>query len=478
MIWRRNLPLRLALATSAMLGLLLLVLTGSTYFVTAMLIRRAVDSVLLTALPLQSRDTAALLAGANEFQRGAPGMRFVQLISADGHLISGSGELPVDYRALRSLEHRERAAFSSAVIDDDDWEVREGPDWWQAMTPQEGEVRVLYIPAGPPGERRVLQVGMPLGPSVEVLPEVLRVMLILSMAALLVAGWITFQMARQTYRPLREIMQTADSISTRNLAVRIPGGWRDDTLNRLTGVLNEMIGRLQEAFEAQGRFVASAAHELRSPLAAMRAELEVTLRRSRTPAEYEQALRGALEETERLTALSEHLLILARYERGAGLAMEEDLPLALLLERASAQVRRAAGAEVTVAAEQGLTLTGDSIALERMVTNLVRNGVEAGGAPVHIEAGRTADHVWITVRDHGPGIPQEEVPKLFEPFYRGDPARQRDGGVGLGLAIVKSIVDAHQGEIAVEPAEGGGTQFTVKLPAHLRPGLPDGGRDG
>lgn len=464
MIWRRSLPARVALATAGLLTVLLLVLTASAYAMTAFLLRRGVDTALQTAVPMQSRDLRDLLARAREFERREPGARLVQVLSPTGEVETGAGVLPVDQGAL-AVAQSKGVAFASAAPRGGRLESRTGPDMWQALFPARDEVRIIYLLAGFRRDARVLQVGMPLGTTGEVLPELLVRMGLLSLAGILLAGLITWRMVGETYRPLRKIMDVAGSITTKTLSVRIPDGWRDQTLDRLTGVLNEMIARLQEAFEVQGRFVASAAHELRSPLAAMRTELEITLRRHRSEDEYRQAVAGALEETGRLSTLAEHLLILARYERGALLNMEADLPVVTLLERVATEVRRSTGAEVSVKAAPDLTATGDPIALERMVTNLARNGIEAGGAPVEIEAGTDGAGLWISVRDHGPGIPPESVPLLFEPFYRADPARRRDGGVGLGLAIVKTIVDAHGGGIQVETAPGGGARFVVRLPA-------------
>lgn len=208
--------------------------------------------------------------------------------------------------------------------------------------------------------------------------------------------------------------------------------------------------------------MAAAAHELRGPLGAMRAELEVTLRRERAPAEYKAALEGALAETARLSIVAEHLLTLAR---GGAMARELAIPVHALLERVAGDVQRSAGGDVTVSAPPDLTVDGDSLALERLLSNLARNGVEAGGAPVSMSARAVVGGgVEIVVRDVGRGIPREALPHIFEPFYRADPARGRDGGTGLGLAIVKAIIDAHGGRITVESAPGAGTTFTVWLP--------------
>ena len=160
----------------------------------------------------------------------------------------------------------------------------------------------------------------------------------------------------------------------------------------------------------------------------------------------------------------EHLLILARYEHGTGLAMEQDLPLTPLLRQAADEVHRTTGAEITLTTPDWLTIDGDPIALERAITNLIRNGVQAGGAPVHINAQLYGDYVEVTVTDHGKGIPSSELSHLFEPFWRGDPARSRTGGVGLGLAIVKTVVDAHRGHIEVKSESDQGTVFILQLP--------------
>lgn len=465
MIWRKSLPARVAIATAGLLSLVLLLLSTSAYTLTAWLLRQGVDTALMTSLPMQSRELPELLARAREFERRDPGARLVQVVDYDGQPEGGrgGGVLPIDPAALEQVR-RERVAFSSVARVNGQLTVRTGPHWWQAMTPARDEIRVIYLPTGNRREGRVLLVGMPIGMAGQVLPQVLQGMLALSALGIGLSALISWRMAGETYRPLRQIMDIAGSVTTKTLSVRIPDGWQDQTLHRLTSVLNEMIARLQGSFEAQGRFVASAAHELRGPLAAMRAELEVTMRRKRSPEEYEQALAGALEETQRLTTLAEHLLILARFERGASLTKEPDLPLAPLLERVGAEVRRSTGQAVAVSAPDDLVVAADPIALERMVANLARNGVEAGGAPVEISAGRGQGEVWISVRDHGPGIDPETVPLLFEPFYRADPARRRDAGVGLGLAIVKTVADAHGGRVEVDRPEGGGARFVVHLP--------------
>ncbi len=470
MIWRESLPARVALLTAGLLALLTLAGTSVAYIITALLLRQGVDAALAAALPARTNTLEELLGEVAQSDDDDWEPRRFQVLTPNGVVTYRHGTLPVDPEAVR-LAQRDGQAFLSLVPDigGQSWRPRTGPDWWQALTPAEDELRVMYAQVAYGDRNAVLQLAAPLGAVGEVLPDLLKALLILVCVEVLLSGLVAWRMAAGLYRPLRVVTATAADISTRTPGLRIPQLWPDRTLRRLIGVLNDMVARLQEAYEAQGRFVAAAAHELRSPLAAMRAELEVALRRERSPSEYRAALQGALEETVRLAALAEHLLILARYERGASLAMERDIPVAPLLERAAEEIRRATGGDVVVDAPQDLEVDGDSLALELLVTNLVRNAIEAGGAPVRVAAAAADGGVAIHVRDQGPGIPPDALPRIFEPFYRIDPARRRGGGAGLGLAIVKTVVDAHGGRIEVESRPGKGTAFHVWIPRRQSP---------
>lgn len=461
--WRESLPTRIALLTSGLLAVLL-ILTGSiSYVITANVLRRGVDNVLVAALPLSARGLHELAEAPQRFESRDPGNRRMQILDLTGRVLLPPAVLPVDQSALdAALRHGQ--AFASLVEKGGALEPRTGPDWWQALTPQPGESRVVYALLQTQEGPMVLQLAAPLGSAGEVLPVLLRWLLLVVLVGSVLAGAIAWRMAAESYRPLRAIIDTAGTITKDTLARRIDDVWRDHTLHRLIEVLNAMIARLQAAFDAQGRFVAAAAHELRTPLAAMRTELEVALRRERSAAEYREALEGAMEETGRLQSLAEHLLILARYERGGAPVMERDVLLKPLLERAAAEGRRSGGADVFLDVPDALALDADSVALERVVSNLVRNGIQAGGAPVWVRAAEVGGEVSIQVEDHGRGIPEHALPRIFEPFFRGDPARRRDGGVGLGLAIVKVVVEAHRGRVEVDSAPGRGTVFRLLLP--------------
>ncbi|MGE5591087.1 MAG: sensor histidine kinase [Bacillota bacterium] len=469
MIWRESLPARIALSTAAMLALVLLLTVASSYALTALLLQRGVDSALQAAVPLSAQGLHDLTEEPERWESRDPEHRRLQVLDATGRVLLRPAILPVDQRAVAAAMQR-GVAFTSVLERDGRLVPRSEGALWQALTPQRNELRVMYARIQTEEGLAVLQAAAPVGEAAEILPDLLKWLSVLAVLASLAAGALAWRMAAESYRPLQAITATAASISKDTLSRRIESRWSDRTLRRLIGVLNAMVARLQEAFETQGRFSAAAAHELRSPLAAMRAELEVALRRDRSVEEYRQALEGALEETARLADLAEHLLILARYERGAAPAMERDVPLHPLLDRAAQEARSAVpgavstSAVVEVAAPDELTVDVDAVALERALVNLVRNGLQAGGAPVAITAVDLGDEVRLEVRDSGRGIPADALPRLFEPFFRADPARRRDGGAGLGLAIVKAVADAHHGQMEVDSRPGEGATFRIVLP--------------
>ncbi len=460
MDWRESLPARMALSAAGFLALLLLVLTLASYSVTALLIRQGMDRALLTALPLTANSLAEIQEHARKLEVEMLEHRHLRILDTDGKVLFGDPAAPVDTGAVARAV-KDGQAFSARVVRGGKTELRTGPEWWQALVPGKEETRVLYAPWG---RQVILEMAASSGTVREVLPLLLGWMLVLAAAGILLSTMRVWRMADAIYAPLRAVTAAASGISMATLSRRVPDRWHDRTLSRLCGVLNEMIASLEQSFAAQGRFVAAAAHELRGPIGAMRAQLEVRLRRDRSPEEYRQALEAALAETTRLGALAEHLLMLARYERGAALTVEPDLPLQPMLERAAQEVRASTGAEVLVEVTDAVTVDADPIALERAVANLIRNAVEAGGAPVEVAACLDSAYVVITVKDQGSGIPPEALPHLFEPFYRADPARSRERGAGLGLAIVQTVVTAHRGQVEVTSEVGKGTVVTMRIP--------------
>jgi two-component system OmpR family sensor kinase len=269
-------------------------------------------------------------------------------------------------------------------------------------------------------------------------------------------------------RPVAEIVAQAEAIEAGTLSARITAHADASEYRRLVVVLNAMLDRLDRAFRAQRRFVADASHELRSPLTVLKGDIDVALRRERSAEEYRRALESSREEVDRMAALAENLLTLARTD--AGLPADQLRPVDLgpvarrVVERARGAATEA-GLELVLTSSSAVT-RGDAGLLERAVGNLVENAVKYAprGARVDVRCGSADGLARVEVEDTGPGIAPEHVPYLFERFYRGDPARSRGSGAGLGLPIARAIVEAHGGRLKLVRAAPGAL-FRVTLPA-------------
>jgi signal transduction histidine kinase len=284
--------------------------------------------------------------------------------------------------------------------------------------------------------------------------------LILTAIGSTVLGWF---IAGRVLRPLRQMTETAHTISARNLGERLALTGPDDEFKRLGDTFDELLGRLQAAFEAQRRFVANAAHELRTPLTVDRTLLQVALANPEADAAQLRAtceeLLASGREQERLL---EALLTLASSERG--LERSEPLDLAVLVGRV------AAGDEAgrVRATLSSAPTSGDPALLERLIGNLVDNAVRHNDSRgvVEVSTGVDGDASYVTVENTGPAVPAWALQRLFEPFGRVEELRRGDAGEhhGLGLSIVRSIANAHHAEVEARPREGGGLAVTVRFP--------------
>jgi two-component system OmpR family sensor kinase len=240
----------------------------------------------------------------------------------------------------------------------------------------------------------------------------------------------------------------------------------DDEIGRLGATLNEMLARLEAAFERERGFVADASHELRSPLAVLRTELELALREGRTGEELRAALASAAEETDRLNQLAEDLLVLARSDQGELQLHTEKLAARELLERAGRRYAgraKGAGRSIEVEPDGDVRVLVDGPRIDQALTNLVENALRHGGGNVTLSAEEGDGAVELHVRDEGPGFPDGFLPSAFDRFTRADHARAR-GGAGLGLAIVAAIAAAHGGEASARNRPGGGADAWIRLP--------------
>jgi two-component system OmpR family sensor kinase len=299
--------------------------------------------------------------------------------------------------------------------------------------------------------------------------------------AVLLAGFGAWLLARTALRPVERMRGQVAEISDQDLDRRLAVPSTRDEIAALGTTMNELLARLQEALERERGFVADAGHELRTPLAILRTELELAARPGRSREALVEAVTLAGEETDRLIRLAEDLLLLARADNHQPFLRRAPLSLAGLLE-AAARGAAAGAAEraitVTVHSPTDLILDADQDRLRQAVGNLLDNATRHAPPDSHVEitAGipAAAALVRIEVADQGPGFPPEFLPHVFERFHRAEAARSRDaGGTGLGLSIVRAIAEAHGGRAVAANRPGGGASVTIELP--ITP--PDGGSE-
>ena len=299
----------------------------------------------------------------------------------------------------------------------------------------------------------------------------LRLMLIagavtLPILAVAVGWWI----ARAGLHPIEEMSETARAIAlSQGLGRRLKVGKSEDEVSRLARTLNEMLASLDAAHETQRRFVADASHELRSPLTSIRSNIEFLRRALDAPTEVRaEALADVEAELERLTRLTSDLLLLAKADAGYRMEMDKVDLRALVLETHRQKQAPASGVTLELGEVQPARVVGSSAWLKQLLLILLDNALKytPQGGRITLALGREAGQAVLRVSDTGIGIAPEDLPNIFERFYRADKARARDeGGSGLGLAIARWIVDAHGCEIEVESQPGKGSTFTVRLPA-------------
>jgi heavy metal sensor kinase len=288
---------------------------------------------------------------------------------------------------------------------------------------------------------------------------------------LLAAAGGGYWLSRRALTPVDAIVQTAREVSGTNLRTRLKKLDSGDELQRLADTLNEMLDRLESAFQRVTQFTADASHELRTPISLIRTEAELALRRSRRDEEYKESLRHILLEAERTTGLIEELLSLARADSGRETLVMLSLDLGDTLRTAVGSWRQIAAIRnlqfnARLEAE-GVVVMGDRTALRRVIDILLDNAFKYTSAPGSVELclEQKDGMAIVAISDTGMGIAPSEHRKIFERFYRVDKARSREfGGAGLGLSIAQWIVLQHRGAIKVESTQGIGSTFLVELP--------------
>lgn len=310
------------------------------------------------------------------------------------------------------------------------------------------------------------------GPFVGTSSEVLRSMRIISLVGVgliaILGGAGGYWLAGRALRPLRQMSRAAQGIGAGSLDTRLASDGPDDELKELTGAFNAMLARLERAFTQQRRFVSDAAHELRTPLSTLRANVEAAISNPTRTVEDRREMAEASERSlTRLESLIADLLILATEDRPLS---GEEIALGPLLEDVLLDLEPVANGRAVslrVVGEAEVTVRGEESLLRRAFHNLVENGIHYNHSGGKVELTVQTEDGWaiVKVADTGIGISAEDQPHIFERFYRTGGARARHrAGVGLGLAIVADILRRHSGTIVVKSVPGVGSTFTVRLP--------------
>ncbi len=473
---------RLAFASALAVAVAIVAASVSAYFVVRSELRANIDRGLRDRADLIAAAPARALgeiAGGREGPRGGRGGRralrgipparlggapgVVQIVSEDGVVFSsavglpeGTDEsetssdieaeaLPVSQRTIRVASDGSRSFFEDVEID---------------ATP----VRLLTVPI----ERGfALQVGRPLDEVNDVLGRLRWILLVFSLVGVALAGGLGLAVARAALVPVRRLTRTAETIAeTRELTQTIDVSGTDE-VSRLAQSFNTMLGALDESLRAQRQLVADASHELRTPLTSMRTNIELLARDDLPAAKRQAMLEDVTVQLEELSALVTDVVDLARGEEAH--AVRTAVRLDEVIESVIMRARRHTPSVTFASDLDESVVVVDPPRVERAIANLLDNAAkwspDGGAVELSLRDGE------VVVRDHGPGIDEEDLPFVFDRFYRSDRARTLPGS-GLGLAIVKQIAEDHDGWVKVENATDGGTvmRFFAGPPVELDPG--------
>jgi len=442
---------RLAVVCGALVGGLVFGLAAIVYLRLEGDLRAAADDALLaraTVVAEEPSEGSDLVVGPTE-----SGDVFAQVLTPAGSVIATTPYLaPGPVVAAKDLEGLDQPRYLDAVV---------------AAADELVLARILELPAT---DGRVVVVGVAFEDQREALNRLLSLFAVAGPVVVVLAGAVGWLVAGAALRPVERMRIESEAISGSEPGRRLAIPPSGDELAALAGSLNRMLDRLEGAVERERRFVADASHDLRTPLANLKAELDLALLRARSPSELVDALRSASEETDRLSRLAEDLLLLASADGGRLPMRREDIDVAgLVRQTVESSSGRASSLGITLMAsgEGGVRARLDADRIRQAVGNLIDNALRqtpAGGL-VTVEASSTAAALSIAVADTGAGFPSSFLPHAFDAFTRADAARTRPtGGAGLGLAIVRAVAEAHGGTVEARNREEGGAIVVMRIP--------------
>lgn len=330
----------------------------------------------------------------------------------------------------------------------------------------------IWIEEMSAGENKYrIQVAAPMDDFYEALDRFKWIVLLFSPLLIVIASAGGYWLSRRALIPVDQITRAAQEINSSNLSKRLDVPRSGDELQRLSETLNSMLERLEDSFNRITQFTADASHELRTPLALMRTTTEVSLRTAETVSDYRDAQKEVLEELEKTSSLVEKLMLLARADAGVETLQRGSVNLADSTKEACDDGQVLAQAKQLTFQENisssTMIVDGDSHALHRLFLILIDNAVKytPSGGSITVSLNRNGHSAVAEISDNGIGIAAQDLPYIFDRFYRADKARAREfGGVGLGLSIARWVAEAHGGSIEVQSSLGAGSIFRVRIP--------------
>ena len=436
---------------------MVLVLTATALFVYVRL-RADLDESVDERLRARVDAVAAMVARADPDPAAAgPGAGddaedgFAQVLDRRGRLLDAAGGA------------RGPVLTGSALQD----AASDGVRFERAVPGIDGTARVLARAAPGPDGDVVIAVGESLEDRDETLADLIGAFAVGGPLAVVLASLLGYLLAAAGLAPVERMRRRAAEVSLARADERLPLPAARDEVRRLGETLNDMLDRLRRSFERERRFVADASHELRTPVAVLKTELEGALRMGDFGPDVRAALAAAVEECDHLAQLAEDLLVVARSGDGTLPVRREQVVVRGLLadvrerfvDRATRQSRA-----VRIDAADGLAVSADPLRLRQALGNLTDNALRHGAGEIVLAARRAADGIELDVSDHGPGFAGEIAGTAFDRFSRGDDARGRSG-TGLGLAIVRAVAEAHGGHAAIVPGRGATVRIWLPEPA-------------
>ena len=460
---------RLTLWYVSILAAALILVAALTYVLLARAMYARVDEAVVVGIQI------ATTSLANDLQEGDDQMnaarstvgelssprQMVAIYDGHGRLLAEGGrdsDLALGLPPLSTISDEE-VLFQSVYENDDDDRHRLG-------------MRRVSL-AG--GAEYVVVLGSPMESLDEELASLRRTLAYIVPVALTIAGFGGWFLARRSLSPVVAMADHARQIGAANLSERLPVANPRDELGRLAATFNEMLGRLERSLVQQRQFMADASHELRTPVATARTAASVALQQPhRNEPDYRETLEIIEQQTARLSRVVDDMFTLARADAGNYPIRKIPMYLDEVIEDIVRAARvMASTRDVTVddtLTVRSASFSGDEELIHRLIGNLLDNAIRHAppGTSVRVDLDRSASGYVIAIRDQGPGVPEDIRPYIFERFYRGDVARQREsasnGGAGLGLALARWIARAHGGDVDLVRSSGAGSTFVIALP--------------